>query len=704
MSTGGLSKKKTASVLFGAGHANILCHSSRTVSPSLLLRINILKLPESALELRNPKAAHAVQKSSEKSQFVDVRRPSSSSRSSEIVKADFAWGRREIQQVPVGSYNISSYSFLPASLISKTAIFPIAQRFRLSALLSRTICMSASVGQRSNKRQKVGDEMATQPPAYATQPAIPPPQNPPPPPAPPAVGGVNPPAGGSGNPPAVTPSPGDVNGASTTPGGATEQAQPPPAKKAKTGDAPGAAEVVKKDNPKTHHVKTKDWPDGCRSTKTSMDHHNRYLCGTFSQVAVPVRARPHHIAKFEERFNSTLSFNNTIQAAFVNYGSYMSKARELMLGANIKLMDALDRGSTIAFNLTMLGEDHRLFMFEVVAAMGLEEFAPDITSSHDSLYNLAHERIATFTFRTIAAQGGYAFLGCVIPFTTDAGLMSRMYRNFVFSRLRDLILRETRAPGSLVLSTMVTEAWRRCKGLAEKRDKYITSEVFYRHTNCMVKFPDSVSDDGQEDGEVEEETGQVASSSTAVIKRNTPGAYIIHEKEGRNPKVTDFVRAVDIARKAVDRRAPNRRKGKIQERLREDKVGGPAPRSHWATLPLGVPLDYFTPAYYNSLTMRERHELDKHAVYKVGLPARGLCSPDKWKDWRKLPYDTFMQLHGDAILKDYDIPTAEDIQRLEELEKIAATIREDDDEEMEEVGQLLEKTAVVGEPMDVVNQ
>lgn len=148
---------------------------------------------------------------------------------------------------------------------------------------------------------------------------------------------------------------------------------------------------------------------------------------------------------FEERFSDENSLDQSVQASFRNYGSFMAQGATLLKEMEKKLFT---EASTISRNVRTLAETYKLFTFQCVAAAGLKRFAPDVLGDPESMYNLIHERVAIHTFSVIAAAGGYSFMQCNIALVrNDPAIVTLMYRNFVFSHLRELIRRETGRPG-----------------------------------------------------------------------------------------------------------------------------------------------------------------------------------------------------------------------------------------------------------------
>jgi len=81
----------------------------------------------------------------------------------------------------------------------------------------------------------------------------------------------------------------------------------------------------------------------------------------------------------------------------------------------------------------------------------------------------------------------------------------------------------------------------------------------------------------------------------------------------------------------------------------------------------------------------------EHAEYmargiEVALPLPEHCQTwDQCREWKRLGKAEFMQKYGNAVLAQYEMPTAEDIERYQLLQKDDTdSDEEDDDDEMEE--------------------
>lgn len=98
-------------------------------------------------------------------------------------------------------------------------------------------------------------------------------------------------------------------------------------------------------------------------------------------------------------------------------------------------------------------------------------------------------------------------------------------------------------------------------------------------------------------------------------------------------------------------------------RIQRTRVPGLEPSEISRTLPIKVPIDYFSPEFFNSLSVRQR------AAYMgngVALPIAHHCQT--WADieqWKGLATADFMARYGNAKLALYNLPTAAELARLE---------------------------------------
>lgn len=102
----------------------------------------------------------------------------------------------------------------------------------------------------------------------------------------------------------------------------------------------------------------------------------------------------------------------------------------------------------------------------------------------------------------------------------------------------------------------------------------------------------------------------------------------------------------------------------------------PAPKT--TGVPKKVPVDYFEPDFFNeSLVVRDRARIAQYGVALPPVAARGTTLKD-YTAWNKLSDDEFMETYGNAVMKNYNVPTQE------EIDAVAAYDGDDSEESSDE--------------------
>ncbi|KAJ6560756.1 hypothetical protein DFH09DRAFT_865099, partial [Mycena vulgaris] len=127
---------------------------------------------------------------------------------------------------------------------------------------------------------------------------------------------------------------------------------------------------------------------------------------------------------------------------------------------------------------------------------------------------------------------------------------------------------------------------------------------------------------------------------------------------------------------------------RVDQSLRQPKKrvrGDPlAPASEIGMiLPLGVPIDFFTPEFYNALTVKERA---RYANTGVAFPLADFAFDEVHEEWKTMGKKEFMAMYGDDVLDRYDVPTPEEIAAIpdsdaEDDEDIEINLADTDDDE-----------------------
>jgi hypothetical protein len=79
-----------------------------------------------------------------------------------------------------------------------------------------------------------------------------------------------------------------------------------------------------------------------------------------------------------------------------------------------------------------------------------------------------------------------------------------------------------------------------------------------------------------------------------------------------------------------------------------------------------VPIDWFDPEYWNSiLTVRERLDYLAGGGICIALPPEESCQTwEGCSEWKNLPETEFMERYGNVVLKEYNIPTEEEVDQI----------------------------------------
>jgi hypothetical protein len=94
-------------------------------------------------------------------------------------------------------------------------------------------------------------------------------------------------------------------------------------------------------------------------------------------------------------------------------------------------------------------------------------------------------------------------------------------------------------------------------------------------------------------------------------------------------------------------------------------------------LPRDVPIDFFTPEFYNnSLTVREKA---RYVSTGVAFPLEAYAFNPAHSSWKTMGKSEFMKAYGKEVLDQYKVPSAEEIAALSDSDA------DDEEEEEEEI-------------------
>lgn len=130
-----------------------------------------------------------------------------------------------------------------------------------------------------------------------------------------------------------------------------------------------------------------------------------------------------------------------------------------------QLLDSLGpRNSRISNDIRRIGEPHLCVIFQAVANLGLDRWAPDVFSSDaDSMYNLLHEYIALQTFMQVSTALGYTHMANNLSYLQSPSLLRKLYRSFVFSHFFRIAKMAEKGPGTVEQKMEKGNVWKRRK-------------------------------------------------------------------------------------------------------------------------------------------------------------------------------------------------------------------------------------------------
>ncbi|KAJ7265145.1 hypothetical protein C8J57DRAFT_1025431, partial [Mycena rebaudengoi] len=172
--------------------------------------------------------------------------------------------------------------------------------------------------------------------------------------------------------------------------------------------------------------------------------HLRVMWKLYTADAVPSAPNDAAMDHFEQNFGTAEEID-TFLATLV----YKHKDAKKQIRAFRNDPATIRSKSTITRNIVRMNDNHLDLIYSVIIQLEIVEWNPDVLGSPDSMYNIAHERVAIISFQTVAGAHGYAHLGPNLTDLADTSLLAKSYRNFVFSYILKLGRSEANDPGSV---------------------------------------------------------------------------------------------------------------------------------------------------------------------------------------------------------------------------------------------------------------
>ncbi|KAK7036972.1 hypothetical protein R3P38DRAFT_3182983 [Favolaschia claudopus] len=395
----------------------------------------------------------------------------------------------------------------------------------------------------------------------------------------------------------------------------------PKAKKARKGGK-------KKVKAQQYQLKRDQIPTALKGTKDAGYLHGYILFGMVRSDSAPSRPSASAIATFEKRY--TPNFLQELQQILRTTVPH-SKAAKMVAMIREGAKREAGNGSQIAKDILEIKETFLLSTYTMVLAAGLEVWCPDVLGAPDSLYNQVHETVFFESFRSANISYAYRIKGPTTTGTNNPALIR-------YSYMRRKAQIELRTPGKLADNADEGRSRNRRARLAEKRQAFALKD----------KFPDRVLQlVGDERCNSDDDSG--TDDDHKVI-------YSIKGKSLRSASATSFIHKLEDRRIADDQFTRGLKRSNLYERSRRRVPN--APESDLSIqIPKQAPIDCFDPERFNDFPAETRF---RYAKYGVALP---LLEHHKRTDWKTMSKAVFMEKYGNDVLKQYSIPSAEEMER-----------------------------------------
>jgi hypothetical protein len=159
---------------------------------------------------------------------------------------------------------------------------------------------------------------------------------------------------------------------------------------------------------------------------------------------------------FEQRFTNSREVHQLLS------GHTNPQSSRATLQSIKELRAHCARGSSnITFAISRVPENSLRLIFATVHSFGLPSWRPDLLGgTPTSLYNGALETIALWTFEQAATSFAYVHLAPNMRYLQDTTLIQKLYKNFLWSYLKGLALKEQRESGSVNRAVQENKAYK----------------------------------------------------------------------------------------------------------------------------------------------------------------------------------------------------------------------------------------------------
>ncbi|KAJ7181881.1 hypothetical protein C8R46DRAFT_822583, partial [Mycena filopes] len=219
--------------------------------------------------------------------------------------------------------------------------------------------------------------------------------------------------------------------------------------------------------------------------------HLRIMWGSFDGSVVPELPTPERVAAFAiatGRYVSPDDLDSLTASLNASYATHVNGAVAAV--DDLRRLAATTK-STIAKNVLQMDEDFLRTIYSAILGSGLEKWRPDVLGNFGSMYN----HIAIKTLQQVATSHGYSRLSPNLTNVQNMALLKRFYRNYNFSHIYKLAMKETKLAGSVKQTIANTNTYKRRQEMVNDRAGFLRSEGYRSRTVALAEEPECHSDD-----------------------------------------------------------------------------------------------------------------------------------------------------------------------------------------------------------------
>jgi len=192
--------------------------------------------------------------------------------------------------------------------------------------------------------------------------------------------------------------------------------------------------------------------------QVALETHIRILLGAVTNTSVPEAPDSHIIHTFEQRFTDACEVDHLLKGCTTFQNGNRAALQSLR---ELQTRCSTDPTSNIILTITRVPENSLRLIFSTIHSFGLPSWRPDLLSSTStSIYNGALENIALWTFEQAASSFAYAHLSPNMRYIHDTSFIQKLYKNFLWSYLKGLALKEQKESGSVNWAVQENKAYK----------------------------------------------------------------------------------------------------------------------------------------------------------------------------------------------------------------------------------------------------